>query len=710
MTDLAVETAPRTQRGAVELGRAQGRAVLVSWDASRPVSLEVVSAGASSDSARTTQPLVEVLVVGQGRVSANLRNTATAVGARLRYRSHREWEEDGWSVLEVEQYDADSALTTISTLRTIPGRLALEAWTTVRNDADRPRQLQSVSSLMVTRPLGDTPISRIDSIEGTSEWLGENRWERRRLRDQGGLVRLDLAIHQHQDSRGARVVLNQGSWSSGQRVPTGVLVDREGGAALAWQLTHNGAWRAEFAERLSATSTGFLVLGLFGPTDTDHAWLHALAPGETFTSVPVAVAISEKGWEQALTELSALRRRQRRIVDAPTVIFNDYMNTLMGDPTTEKLLPLIEAAGRAGAGIFCIDCGWYADDGDWWDEVGAWEPSAWRFPNGLGEVVGRIRELGMVPGLWLEPEVIGVRSPMATALPVEAFLQRGGERIVEQGRFLLDLRHPAARAHLDGVVDRLVDQLGVGYFKMDYNVTPGLGTDLDAHSPGDGLLRQNRAHLDWIDGLLQRHPELVVENCASGAMRADYALLSRFHLQSTSDQQNPLLYPPVAAGAPLGLLPEQAANWAYPQPSMTLEQIAFTLCTGLAGRMQLSGRLHEMTQDQFALVREAVSLGTTWAPSLARCEAFWPLGLPQWESDWVALGLRDGTEALVIVWSRAEEPSSCELTVPAGEVDVVFPTSPTVSNWDITRTDPQRLRVRTVDPGPQARILRIRAR
>lgn len=35
------------------------------------------------------QPLVEILAVGHGHCSANLRNTATAVGARLRYVSHQ---------------------------------------------------------------------------------------------------------------------------------------------------------------------------------------------------------------------------------------------------------------------------------------------------------------------------------------------------------------------------------------------------------------------------------------------------------------------------------------------------------------------------------------------------------------------------------------------------------------------------------------------
>ena len=67
---------------------------------------------------------------------------------------------------------------------------------------------------------------------------------------------------------------------------------------------------------------------------------------------------------------------------------------------------------------------------------------------------------------------------------------------------------------------------------------------------GAGLLEHNRAHLKWLEGVLDRHPALVIENCGSGAMRADFAMLSRLQLQSTSDQEDFRLYPPIAAAAP----------------------------------------------------------------------------------------------------------------------------------------------------------------
>ena len=94
----------------------------------------------------------------------------------------------------------------------------------------------------------------------------------------------------------------------------------------------------------------------------------------------------------------------------------------------------------------------------------------------------------MVPGLWLEPEVVGVQQPGRRPAPAEAFFQRDGERVVEHGRYQLDLRHPAAGKHLDEVVDFLVGDLGVGYLKMDYNINVGPGPTRRDLAPGAGML------------------------------------------------------------------------------------------------------------------------------------------------------------------------------------------------------------------------------
>lgn len=647
-------------------------ALVVDVSPDGPVGVRTLAARPRSDHPRAAQPLVELLVAGEGRARASHRFSDTALGRRMVYAGSARTRDGKWSELHVDVRDERTGLLARTSFRSVDGVAACQVRTTVTNRGDVPVVLHGVTSFAAGFP--GALVGDVDLLRGESEWLGEGRWTRHPLRD-GVTSDLNLPLH-GQHGRGRFAAVSTGTWSTGTHLPTAGLADRRTGQAWLWQVEHNGAWRWEVGERLDGA-----YAALLGPTDVDHQWQHCLLPGEAFTTVPASVAVSESGVDGAIAALTAHRRelvRPHRDRSALPVVFNDYMNTLMGDPTTAKLLPLVDAAADVGAEVFCVDAGWYDNGTSWWDAVGEWRPSETRFPRGIAEVLTRIRERGMVPGLWLEPEVIGVRSPLADELPAAAFLQRGGVRLVEHDRYVLDLRHPRAIAHLDDVVDRLVEDLGVGYLKLDYNVDPGPGTDFAADSAGAGLLAHNRAHLEWLDRLLDRHPDLILENCASGAMRMDYALLSRMQLQSTSDQQDPLRYPPIAVSAPMSVLPEQSASWAYPQPDMADELFAFTVCTGMLGRLYLSGRLDLMGADQLRSVREAVRVFREIRADLAVSAPVWPLELPGWRDPWLSLGLRSGDVTHVAVWRRDGAGADVALSLPhlrgrSVDVEVLYP-------------------------------------
>ncbi|WP_207755611.1 glycoside hydrolase family 36 protein [Nonomuraea cypriaca] len=407
---------------------------------------------------------------------------------------------------------------------------------------------------------------------------------------------------------------------------------------------------------------GEIYLLLSGPSLREHQWSVRLAAGESFTTVPAAFTLAGD-YEQAVAALTRYRRalrRPHRDNAELSVVFNDFMNGLMGDPTTERLRPLIAAAAEAGAEYFCIDAGWYDDEragpGDggvpgWWDTVGAWEPSKSRFPDGLAEVTGAIRAAGMIPGLWLEPEVVGVRSDVG--LPDEAYLRREGVRLTEWGRHQLDLSHPAAVAHLDAAVDRLIADFGVGYLKLDYNIDIG---------PADRLLEHNRAYLAWAERVMERHPGLVLEACAAGGMRLDGATLRTFPVQSLTDQQDDLLLPAIAAAAPTAVPPEQGAVWAYPHDDL----ITFGMVTAMLGRIHLSGRLDLLSPEQLAQARRAVEIYQGYRGDLARGVPRWPLGLPRWDAEQIALAVDCGEVAYLAIWRRHSPSDMIDVPWPAG--------------------------------------------
>ncbi|MBT2518266.1 glycoside hydrolase family 36 protein [Agromyces sp. ISL-38] len=701
-------------------------AIELAWDDASAVGVRSIRSGGAHVAVTDVVPLVEILTVGAGHEPASDRLDHTQIGRSLRYVAHVDESDATRALLRVTQRDAVRGIEATITLESPNGSGCIRAEVEVVNVGRSTAVLRSVTSwssgfgdlagghveasVDATEPVdsaGPADRSGFESwslVSGTGEWLGENRWSRRGMREAGiAAIREDLTGHDRRSSLGA---VSYGTWSTGGALPVAGIESTEIGAAWLWQIEHNGGWRWEIGENRTGG-----VFSLSGPTDRDHSFTLALAPGERFTTVPVTVAFAST-FTAALENLTGYRRGARLPHldnERLSVVFNDYMNTLNGDPTTERLLPLVDAAAEVGAEIFCIDAGWYDDSGSWWGSVGEWQPSTVRFPAGLDEVIEHIRSRGMTPGLWLEPEVVGVRSPLVDRLPDEAFLQRFGERVEEHDRYHLDLRHPAVIAHLDAVVDRLVDDFGIGFFKFDYNVNPGAGTDLDADSPGHGLLLHNRAHLAWLDAVLERHPELIIENCSSGAMRMDFAMLSRLQMQSTSDQQDFRLYPPIAAAAPLSMLPEQAASWAYPQPEMTEEEVAFCLVTGLLGRYYLSGYLNRMTPAQRALVREAVAAAKQLRGAISRSTPFWPTGLPNGDGA-VSLGLADGQTLYASVWNRGgSEPIRLELPRLRGHdviVDTVFPRE--LAEWTTKWNGEEGiLTVRAVDAETSARTFRI---
>ena len=582
--------------------------------------------------------------------------TGTCPARDLRYRDHRDMRNQFGRKLEVEQ--EVGGLAAVSHLQFFDGIPVIRAWTELINRGDEEYVLEYVSSFALTgvdgggiRPWNER--MRLHVPHNT--WCGEAQWRSSTL-PEAGLYPVNASAFSLK-----RVACSaQGTWSCADFLPMGALENVECGTTLAWQIEHNGSWHWEVSDIV-----GRLYVRLAGPTFREGHWSRVLKAGEEFCSVPAAVAAVEGNLEEGLRQLIRYRRAIRRVNDDNRnlpVIFNDYMNCLWGDPTTEKLLPLIDAAARAGCEYFCIDSGWYGD-GFWWDSVGLWEPSAKRFPDGLTALLQRIRQRGMVPGLWLELEVVGVKSPLLSRAPDSWFFQRAGRKVIDHGRYQLDFRNPDVRAYADGVVDRLVREYGVGYIKMDYNINAGPGTDFQADSVGDGLLGHSRGYLEWLDGVFERWPDLVIENCGSGGMRMDWALLCRHSIQSSSDQTDYRKTAVIAASVVSVTTPEQCAVWSYPLTEADDEAVVFNMVNTLLLRIHQSGHLAAMDARRHDLVRQALDYYRRIRGDIPRSLPFWPLGLPKFGDPWVSLGLQAPGRTYLAVWRLEGGTPTCVLPI-----------------------------------------------
>ena len=157
----------------------------------------------------------------------------------------------------------------------------------------------------------------------------------------------------------------------------------------------------------------------------------------------------------------------------------------------------------------------------------------------------------------------------------------------------------------------------------------------------------------------------------------DYAVLSRYSIQSTSDQTDYLKYASIAANAPSALAPEQAAIWSYPLSDSTREQTVFNCVNSCLMRIHQSGHMGVLAEDKREIVREELDYYKVIRKDIKEALPFWPLGLAKDGDDWMCLGLKTGKKRYLAVW-RIKEGDVCRLPLAdcRGEeldVKVAFP-------------------------------------
>lgn len=633
--------------------------------------------------------IAEVQVTGNNFHHKGVSFVDTNPGRDLNYVTHSIQDTDNGKVLTIVQEDAGKQLRVTSCFQLYDQTAVIRSWTKLENIGNQDLGIEYVSLFAMSG------INQADDLDGNysednqifipnNDWTAEAQWKQRSLKDAG----LDYWVdgEKNQASTKRIGVTNNSSWSCSEYSPNGILYNTKTNQSAVWQIENNGAWHYELTD---IGRGNLLAIRLSGPEELDNHWWQNLKPGNEFTTVQVAFGQLAGDYEKALQEMTKYRRLIRRENEDNkrlAVIFNDYMNGLAGDPTTAKEMPLVDAAQKVGCEYFVIDCGWYAP-GYWWDSVGEWQPSEERFPGGIEKLIQYIRDKGLTPGLWLELEVVGIKSPLADKLPDDWFFMRHGKRVIDADRYHLDFTNPKVREFADSVVKRLVKQYGVGYIKMDYNITTGIGTDRNADSAGDGLLKHNRAYLKWLDDIFKRYPDLVIENCGSGGMRHDYAMLQRHSIQSMTDQTDYVRNGNIAAVGASVVAPEQCAIWSYPLQDGDDEEVIFNMVNAMLLRIHQSGYLNKVKGHRLELVAEGIKAYKTYRQKIPAGLPFWPEGLSQLDDPWFSYGFQNGKDIYLAAWRGVSDQARHTISlVKYGEiskVEQVYPRDDQNSSYEV---------------------------
>jgi alpha-galactosidase len=220
----------------------------------------------------------------------------------------------------------------------------------------------------------------------------------------------------------------------------------------------------------------------------------------------------------------------------------------------------------------------------------------------------------------------------------------------------------------------VVTEYGADYIKFDHNIDPGIGTEVDSDSYGDGLLEHCRALVKWKNDIRKKYPNLIMESCSSGGMRTDYLTLSTGFLQSVSDQQEAIINTLLSSACPTALLPEQCGMWAYPQPVHTENDVITAMVNVLMLRPYISGKLHLCAEKSRQLVKEGLSLYKEIRGDVSKAIPFYPLGLTKYSDKFFCTGYKCDDKTYLCVWNIDEK--DIEKVIPlenAKQAKILYP-------------------------------------
>lgn len=572
----------------------------------------------------------------------------------LKYQKHNYYENEYGNKLEFLLSDGKADV--VVHYQFYSGIAAVRSWKTITNISDDNIGLEYVPSFSYTGLCEENLRLFIPH----NSWCSEADWEE--------FSPSRLGMKKYRDCTTKRIsVSNTGSCSSKEYLPMAAAVSDN--CTLMWQIENNGSWQWEIGD-----IDNTLYLKMSGPNEQDNSWYKELLPGESFESVKACISAGDS-FDAALGAMTRYRRKifKNNVPNKKLpVIFNDYMHCLWADPTEEKMIPLIDRAAELGCEYYCMDAGWYAD-GTWWETVGEWKEEKKRFPNGIKKVFDYVKSKGMHPGIWLEIEVMGINCPILNEFDDDCFFVRHGKRVVNRGRYHLDFRNEKVRRFAGDTVARVVEEYGAEYIKFDYNITPGAGTEIDADSFGDGLLEHNRAYLDWIRELKEKYPELILENCSSGGLRMDYAMLGEHHIQSVTDQEEFEKTSHIAAAVPTAVLPEQSGIWAYPLAKGSCDDVSVNITNGLLQRLYLSGQILDLDENGLKLVRDGIDLYKSIRNEIPDSIPFYPMGIPNHNDSLICLGFKYSMCKRIALWCF--DDADREITVPIeyNDAKIIYP-------------------------------------
>ena len=187
------------------------------------------------------------------------------------------------------------------------------------------------------------------------------------------------------------------------------------------------------------------------------------------------------------------------------VIYNSWMSKF-DNIDFDVLSSQLDVAEDIGAEYFVIDAGWFGRPNSWADQVGEWiESTEFGMCGRMREFADRVRARGLKFGLWFEIERAAQKSSVVKDYPQYYFY--------ENGQYFVNFADPAACEYIYERLERNIKTYGIEFIKFDHNAS------ITFDPTSRAFIDYFRGYREFIGRIGREHPEVYLQNCASGGLR-----------------------------------------------------------------------------------------------------------------------------------------------------------------------------------------------
>ena len=421
------------------------------------------------------------------------------------------------TTLEINLYDELIQVTLCLQYTIFENSAAIARSVKFSNNSDQKYQLKTALSLNL-----DLPDADYEWLQFSGAWGRERHLHKTPLRP--GIQAINSARGASSHMQNPFVILKR------------PFTTEEQGEALGVSFVYSGNFLAQ--AEVDEYSVTRLQIGI---DPFQFSW--CLKPNETFQTPEAILAYTSEGLNQLSQTFqklytTRLARGYWRDKERP-ILINNWEATYF-DFTEEKLLSIAKKAKELGIELFVLDDGWFGERTKETAGLGDWYVNQNRLKNGISGLSRKIHDLGMMFGLWFEPEMVNKDSDLYRKHP--DYIIETPKRHASHGRkqYVLDFSRKEVVDNIYEQLVKILDEGEIDYIKWDMNrnITECYSIAYPSEQQGEIMHRYILGVYDLYERLIERYPKILFESCASGGGRFDAGMLYYAPQAWTSDDSD----------------------------------------------------------------------------------------------------------------------------------------------------------------------------